>query len=496
MYSSPSSLSLIGKSDRNSDIARRLITDSLVQYDADLDLVPMLATSWDVSPDGLTVSFELRRDVRWHDGSRVTADDVVFSVAKARDPSALERSYLSQFEDLVSLEALGEHRVRAVYSEPYADFLEAWTLPIIPAHLAGIEEDLLAGEFARNPVGCGPFRFVRYEEDIELVLEANPDYWMGRPALDGIRFEIVPNERTAYQALLRGDVDFMGAPPDIWREALASEDASHLGKLVFERMMVWYIAWNLSGGDPLFDDAGVRRAMMLALDREPFIEKVLDGLGLPATTTYHPSSPWAAPDLEPIGYDPDAARRLLEEAGWIDRDGDGIRDREGRRFSFTLLAARSSQEINARIVAWVQQSLREVGVEMEIEILEWGAFRERRGAGRFDAIASTLGFTPIADQSELYHSSAREAGFNFFGLDDPTVDALLERGRVTFDPEARAEIYHELQRRLDEIQPIAAVFHFSQPVLYDPRLTGLEPSGIDLWRITPGPRAWSWTEGP
>jgi peptide/nickel transport system substrate-binding protein len=234
--------------------------------------------------------------------------------------------------------------------------------------------------------------------------------------------------------------------------------------------------------------------MVLALDRRPFIEKVLGGLAKPAATTYHPDSVWADPGITPLPYDPGEASRLLDEAGWADHDGDGVRERRGRPFEFTLLMPVSRQEISGRIAAWVQQSLAEIGVRMEIETLEFGAYLERRSSGQFDAVMASLTFTPIPDQFELDHSSAAKDGFNFFGLSDPEIDRLLERGRQSFDPAERVALYRRLQRRLEELQPIACVFNFASPVLHDPRLGGLQPSPIDLWRITPGPRAWRWEE--
>jgi peptide/nickel transport system substrate-binding protein len=494
LYAEPQSLSLLGKHDRSSGIVARLVTDSLVQYDARLDLQPMLATSWEVSPDGRTVTFELRDGVRWHDGAPFTARDVVFSVEKSREPATEAKSFLTGFQDLVRVEALDDLTVRAEYSKSYADFMEAWTVPIIPEHLAGREPELLRSEFARHPVGCGPFRFVRHEPGQEIVFAANDDYWGGKPAIEGVTLQVIPDERTAYQALLRGDLHLVSVPPDIWAEAEASREADRLGRLLFYRLTVWYIAWNQDGSHEALTDPRVRRAMLLALDREPFAEKVLGGLGKAAATTYHPDSVWADPGIVPLPYDPQEASRLLDEAGWQDPDGDGIRERRGRPLELTLLTPASRQEISGRIAAWVQQSLAEIGVRMEIETLEFGAFLERRRSGQFDALMASLTFTPIPDQYELYHTSATEDGFNFFSFSDPEVDRLLELGRQSFDRAEREAVYRELQRRLEELQPMSCLFHFASPVLHDPRLRGLQPSPIDLWRITPGPRVWSWEE--
>lgn len=494
MSHDPPSLSLIGKTDRNSEILAAQLTDALLQYDERMVLQPRLAETYDVSDDGLTLTFRLRRGVRWHDSRPVTAADVVFSVEQARDPTVENRSFAAQFRDLVSLEAVDEHTVRARYSEATPDAIEAWRLPIVPRHLAETGAELVTGEFARHPVGCGPFRFVRYLPGEEIVLEANDDYWDGRPSIDRLVFRIYPDARTGFQALLGDDLDIMVVTPDLWREAQTSEAGSRLESVLYFRLTLWQIGWNQDGSNPFFTDARVRRAMMLALDREKFIANVAHGLARRAVTSYHPDLVWTDPTLEPLPYDPDEAQRLLDEAGWVDSDGDGVRDRDGRPFRFTLTIYTSTQAINDQMAAWQQQSWAEIGVAAEIEKIEWQQFRERRGAHEYEAATYSLGFTPIPDQLELYHSTAREGGFNYVGLSDSEVDRLLELGRTTWDPDERRRIYYRLQRRLHELQPIGCLLHFATPVLYDRRLKGVVPSPLDHWRTTSGPRVWRWVD--
>lgn len=491
----PNSLTIIGKGDRYSILIGRLLSDSLVHYDASLALRPGLAESWQVSEDGRTVTFRLRPGVRWHDGLPVTARDVVFTIRKVRDPATEARSYAPQFDHLEQLEAADERTVTARYSVPYADFLAAWWVPIIPEHAVASDEDFLSGPFSQSPVGCGPFRLARYDPDRRIELEANPDYWAGPPAIRRLVLEILPDAHTAYQALLRGEIDLMAATPDLYEEARRADRP--LGRLVYYRLNVWYLGLNQDGSNALFLDPRVRRALVLGLDREGFATKLTGGLARPATTSYHPQSPWADPALPPLPYDPREAARLLEEAGWRDGDGNGVRERDGRPFRFTLLTTASTEEITDRMAAWIQQSLAEIGVRMEIEPLEWKAFQERREAGRFEAFMSGQAFDAIPDQFELYHSTAtaRNGGFNYVAFRDPEVDRLVEQGRTTFDAEARRGIYHRLQARLRELQPISPLFHFASPVLHDARLAGIEPSALDHWRIKPGPAGWHWVEG-
>ncbi len=490
----PLTLSIIGSGDRYAQLVGRMLSDALVLYDADLHLQPRLAESWEISDEGRSVTFRLRRGVRWHDGTPFTARDVLATIDKIRDPRSKARSYAAGFgEETVTVTAPDDYTVVARYREPYADFLEYWWVPIIPAHAVG-DGDLLTSEFARHPVGCGPFRFLEYRPGERLVLEANDDYWDGRPRIDSLVFRIFPDERTAYQAFVRGELDLMPASPDIFAEAASAERRWPVERIVHYRLNVWYLGWNQDGSNPFYDDPRVRRAMVMSLDRERFAATLRGGLARPAITTWHPRSPWSDAALTPLPYAPDEARRLLEQAGWIDRDGDGIRERDGRRFSATLLIRASSQEIVDQMAQWIQQSVRQIGVEMQIDKLEGAAFMEEVRAGRFEAMMSGLTVTPIPDQFELYHSSAHGSGFNYVGLHDPEVDRLLEAGRRTFDETTRLEIYHRLQRRVHELQPISPLFNFASTLIHDARLKGIEPSPVGEWRITPGPRAWFWAE--
>ncbi len=492
----PQTLSLLGKNDRYSQVIGQLVSDSLVRYDESLELVPRLAASWDVSDGGRTVEFHLRPGVRWQDGAPVTSRDVLFSVEKARDPAVEAHTYRAQFADLEAIDAPDDLTVRARYREGFADFLEAWTLPILPEHLAGRDADLLTGAFAQAPVGCGPFRLVRYDPGRGIVLEAWDGYWDGPPRLRKLVFKVIKDERTQYQELLGGGLDLLGVTPDLWEEHRGDPSrGKDIAAFTYHRLSLTLVAWN-EVGNPFFADPRVRIAMMHALDRETFIRSVAHGLATPAATTFLAGSPWTDPSIRPWAYDPAEAGRLLDDAGWIDRDGDGVRDRDGRPFRFTLLVPQGSQEITDRIAQWMQQSLASLGVAVELEKLEWRTYLERRNAGRFEAAMAFMSFTPIPDCYELYHSSQRDGGYDFFGLDDPEVDRLVERGRRTFDRAARVEVYHRLQARLHALEPLGCLFQFTVPVLVRRGLEGVRPTAIDYWRVVPGPRAWHWSDDP
>lgn len=492
----PQSLTLIGNTDRFAGDLGRLISDSLVDYDAAGRFVPRLARSWTLSADGRELEFVLREGARWHDGAPVTARDVAFTWDRVRDPATQARTWASQFAPIESVLVAGDHRVVVRYREAIAEPLEPWRVPLVPAHLAETGAAFLTGSFSRHPVGCGAYRFVRHEPGVEVVVEANPDYWDGAPANRGITFRILRDDRTSFEALLRGDVDVWVATPDFWREAQSSPRAGGLARFVNERQALWYLGFNVDGSNPFFDDARVRRAVTGALDRDRFAASVARGLARPPATSYLPGNPWRDPSLAARACDPDVSRALLAEAGWRDLDGDGVVERGGRAFSFSLLYASGNQEIADRIAAWIQRSLAEVGIAVRLERLEWQMLQQRRREGRFEAAMASWHLGISGDQWEIWHSTARANGLNYGGFRDAEVDALLERGRRERDPGARREIYATLQRRLFELEPIVPLFQFLQPVLHDARLHGVSGSPFGLYDFSPGARGWRWSGGP
>jgi peptide/nickel transport system substrate-binding protein len=491
--STPNSLSLIGNSDTNSNQLATFISDGLVGYDAQGRYVPLVARSWDLSPDGTGVTFHVRDGVKWHDGAAVTARDVVYTVAKARDPETQSRSWASSFTEVASMETPDDLTLVVRYAHPYADALEPWRIPLVPEHVASKDAKFLDGAFSHHPIGCGPFRFVSYDTGQRLELEAFDGYWGGRPPIDRVSFKVITSERTAFESLLLGQLDLFSVSPDLWKESGSTPAGKRLARLVYYRASGWRIDWNQTDKVPYFHDKRVRRAMLLALDRAKFVESVLGGLARPGISSFPPESPWSDPSIGPIPFDPAESRRLLDEAGWKVPAPGGTRERGGVPFRFKMTISAGSYELTDRIAAWMQQSLADVGVDMQIEKIPWDAFQARRRAHTFDAAMSTMNFDITPDRFDLYHSSSRDGGYNFGAFSDPDVDRLLEQVRGTVDQAARRALCFELQHRLDDLQPVSFLLQLASPVLHDPDLTGLVPSPVGLYQIVPGPRAWRWS---
>ena len=433
-----------------------LLFNGLLKYNEQLQIVGDLAESWTVSEDGLTITFHLRPNVRWHDGTPVTAEDVQFTYQKLIDPN-VHTPFSSSYELVKSVTVIDPQTVRVQYNEPFAPALESWMMGIIPKHLLA-HEDLNTTAFLRKPVGHGPYRFVRWKTGELIELSANPDYFEHRPHIDRYLYRIIPDQATLFLELLTGGVDMTGLSPLQYRR---QTDVPYIQrryqKFRYPSFGFTYLGYNLQ--DERFKDLRVRQAINLAIDKQAILNGVLYGLGSVATGPY-PKESWAYnPDVVPPAPDPQVAKALLAQAGWADHDGDGWLDRNGQRFQFTLLTNQGN-EVRRQVAELVQQQLKAIGMDVKIRVIEWSAFvHEFIDKKRFEAVLLGWNLSRDPDLYDIFHSSkTKEGEYNFIGYANPEVDQLLEAGRRTFGQEARQRIYRDVHRRLAEDEPYTFLF--------------------------------------
>ena len=433
-----------------------LIFNGLVKYDRDLQLVGDLAERWEIREGGLEILFFLKRGVRWHDGAPFTADDVTFTYERLIDPT-VPTPYRGDFERISSVEALGPHTVRVRYQEPFAPSLSSWAMWILPKHLLQ-GQDLTTTPFREHPTGTGPFRFHRWIQGDRVELKANPDYFEGRPYLHGVITRVIPDQATIFLELQAQGVDETTLTPvQFQRMTETPRFRNAFRKFRYPSLGYTYLGYNLK--DPKFQNLQVRRAINLAIDKQEMIRGVLMGLGMEATGPF-PQESWAFnPEVKPAPFDPDQARALLSSAGWRDTDSDGVIDKDGVPFEFTLLTNQGNltRELTAQII---QRRLQEVGIRVKIWILEWSTllhqFIDKR---KFDAILLGWSLSREPDPYDIWHSSKTGEGeFNFIGYSNPKVDELLIEGRRNFDLKVRTKVYQEMHRILYEEQPVCFLF--------------------------------------
>jgi peptide/nickel transport system substrate-binding protein len=453
------------------------IFNGLVKYDKDIRLVGDLAERWDVSRDGKTITFHLRKGVTWHDGAPFTADDCLFTYQKLMDPK-VATPYSSSYTDVSKAEVLGPRTFRVTYREPFSPALESWAIGIIPRHLLD-GRDLNTDAFNRNPVGTGPYRFKEWIAGQKIVLEANDRYFEGRPNIDQYIYRIIPDSSTMFQELLSGGVDMMGLNAvQYLRKSETRRIRENYRKFRYPANAYTYLGYNLAGA--LFSDRTVRQALAYAIDRQSIIDGVLLGVGQPCTGPFSHVS-WAYnPAVKPYPYDPDRASRLLAEAGWSERGADGVLVRKGVPFRFTILTNQGNGE-RIRAAEIIQQNLKKIGVDVRIRVMEWQAFLEQIDKRSFDAILLGWSMGRDPDLYDIWHSSRTKKGeYNFIGYRNAEVDRLLVEGRRTFDLEKRRRIYYRIHEVLADEQPYAFLYVPDATPIVHKRFQGIAvaPLGI------------------
>jgi len=428
------------------------VFNGLLKYDQDLILVGDLAESWEVKEGPRPeITFTLRPGVRWHDGRPFTAEDVRFTYQTIMDEKT-NTVRRSDYELVDRLEVLDARHLRVIYREPFSPGLSSWTMGIIPRHLlAGA--DINTTPFNRRPVGTGPFKFGEWVSDEKIALTANLDYFEGRPYLDRIIYRIIPETSLSEIELLTGGIDLFSTYPHQYQRM--SRDP-RLTLYRYPSLGYTYIGYNQNSF--LFQDRRVRQALTMAINREEMITFILFGLGRQATGPFPGHLWYADPKVAPWPFDPDRARRYLKEAGWEDRDGDGILEKDGKPFRFTLIT-NSGNEVRKDVGVLIQRYWRDLGIDVKLEMYEWSVFLKNFINPRhFDAciLGWSLGVDP--DAYNIWHSKQIKDGFNFIGYQNPVADRLWEAGRREYQPDKRRQIYHQLQALLAEDQPYTFLF--------------------------------------
>jgi peptide/nickel transport system substrate-binding protein len=461
--SSPTNLDPRIGIDAQSERIDDLIFDDLLARDEHLNVKPGLAESWEVR-DPLTYVFHLHRGVKFHDGRPLTSKDVKWSFdsllqGKVRSTKAAAYRFVDR------VEAIDDFTIAFHMKEPSSTLpwnLSGGAMGIVPYGASG-------EEMSRHPIGSGPFRFISAEQDSDVVIESNPDYWGEKARLKQVRFIVVPDTTTRALELRKGSAD-------IAINALAFDTVLTLqrdAKLEIIRApgtVLAYIAFNLR--DPILKDEHVRQALAYAIDRRPLIHNLWRDFARPAASVLPPES-WAYDsDVAKYDFNPEHARQLLDAAGYPPKDG--------VRFHITMKT--STEESSRLLAAVLQQQLRAVGIALDIRSFEFATFFSDVTHGEFQMYSLRwIGGNEDPDIFELIFHSSRiiPKGANRSFYSNPTVDALVDRARSVNDQNERRQLYSEIQRTLATEVPYVNLWYNDNILVHSKRVRGLtlNPSG-------------------
>jgi peptide/nickel transport system substrate-binding protein len=450
--------------DEASGRVAQLVFSTLLNIGDDLRPQPMLAERLD-NPDPLTYIASLRHGVKFHDGHEMTAKDVVFTYGQMIDPLYVS-PFKGAFRSLKNVTALDDYRVQFTLNEPFTAF---------PMQLAGLPAVIPAGSgpgFGDHPIGTGPYKFVRYAVDDQVVLAPFTDYFNGPPKNTGIVIRVLPDDTMRGLELRKGSIDLVvnDLPPDIVHQfegkgfALAKSaglDYSYLG---------------INMRDPVLADKRVRHAIGYAIDRHAIVEYLRRGLARPATGLI-PSQAWAyEPDIFQFTYDPNRARQLLDEAGYKDPDGDGPLPR-------LQLSLKVSNNEETRLQATViQQQLRDVGIDLDVRSYEFATMYADVLKGNFQMFSLQWVGGAMVDPDILrrvfYSTQTPPAGFNRGHYSNPEVDRLLDLAGAATSEAERKKYYGEVQKIVAEDAPYISIWNRTNVAVAQPTLTGLHLNAV------------------
>jgi peptide/nickel transport system substrate-binding protein len=447
--------------DAYSEHLHALIFDSLVGRDEQMNIIPDLAEAWE-TPDPLTYVFHLRRGVKFHDGRALTSADVKFTFDSILS-GAVRSPKRGTFPMVKDIETPDDYTVVFRLSEPFSSFLWNLTRPgigIVPSG-AGKEE-------ARNPIGTGPYRVVSVDQDEEIVLERNPEYFGGAPKLERVRFRIVPEAIVRALELRKGSADIAGVgslTPDM---VLALTKQPRILAEEQPGTQFAYIAFNFD--DPILAHREVRQALAYATDRATLIRYLLRGQARPASSLLPPNH-WAfEPNVRQYAYDPGEAEKLLDAAGYT-RGADGVR---------IHLALKTSTEESTRVLGEaLADQWKKVGVDLQLKPLENATFQADIGRGSFQLY--TLRWVGANNDPDIFRyvfSSKRMPpdGANRGHYHNPTLDALIDQQRVEMDREKRKAILSQIQKIVAEDEPYINLWYVDNVCVHRDRITGIELS--------------------
>ncbi|MDR1614742.1 MAG: peptide-binding protein [Campylobacteraceae bacterium] len=438
MSANPSRINPILSTDTVSSEIAQYIFNSLITYDENASIKLELAKSYQFL-DNKTLLFTLRDDIFWSDGKSFSAQDVVFTYETITSPTVFT-PYAESFRHIDKVEAIDDLNIKITYKYPYFAALETWTTGILPYHILNNESSIMTSSFNHKPIGTGAFILKDFSISNNFILTANQNYFMGSPKLERIVYHFAPDGSTEFLMLKSGELDIGSLTPLQVKKQI--DEKFHEQFNIYETIShsYSYVGFNLNL--PKFQDARVREALSLAIDRQELIDLLLFGEGIICTGPFMPHTKVFNPDVKAPAHDIKKAKELLKQAGYDEKNP----------FEFELITNSGPRTYIAQIL---QHQLKNAGVNMKIRVMEWQAFLNTVvNPRRFEAILMGWQMGIKADAYQIWHSeSAKIGGFNLVNYKNDKVDMLIKKAEKVIDEEEFSTIYREIFKLIAEDNP-------------------------------------------
>lgn len=481
-----------------------LVYSPLILLDENNEYKPGLAESYEFSDDQLTVTFHLRKDVKWHDGEPFTADDVLFTFTSMADPNytgsrfneiskiAGAQDYHDGKADSISgIKVIDENTISFTYTEVFAPSLSNFSQRgIIPKHVwskVNIADWDNASDLLNKPIGTGPYKFVEFKPDQYVELIRNEDYFLGAPKIEKFVFKVT-NTETELSELAKGDLDVVTLTSTKEEDFKMLKDA---GMKIEEKPSANYQFMTMNSNREFFKDKKVRQAITYAINRDGMAKSLIGEHGQVVNTPLSLAG-WAYPQsgLNTYDYNLDKAKELLGEAGW--KENNGVLEKDGVKFEVDMMVP-TGNKIREQSAPIIQQNLKDVGITVNISTMDIASAMEKtHGEGDYDM--GLFGFTLEVDpgDADRYWASSIANGsqFNFSNFKNTESDQLLEKATKTLDRDERKEIYAQWGQLINEEAPYVFLYSQNDIRAYNPKLEGYKFSaysvfpGIEKWTIS------------
>lgn len=439
-----------------------LIFTGLTGHDANNKVVPSLAKSWDFDKDTNTYTFLLRDDVKWHDGTAFTANDVKFTIETIQNPESMSE-IASNYEDIESVEIISDYEVKIKLTAPNVAMLDYLTVGMIPKHvLEG--KDIATSEFNKSPIGTGPYKLDKWDIGQSIKLVKNTDYYNGEPEIDNVVFKIVTDYKARAMQLKTGELDLTQiTPADM--AVIEGTDGFELYKC--KTADYRGILYNFNA--PLFkNNPMLPNALSYGIDREAIIETVLLGQGVSAYSPLQ-MGPYNNPDIEKFDYNTDKAKEELEKLGWK-LGSDGIYEKNGEKLSFEIVCGEGDQ-VRIDMANVCSQQFKQIGVDAKVKVnaeIDWA---------NQDTYLIGWG-SPFDPDDHTYKVFGTDKGANYSSYSNAKVDELLKAARSTDDDAKRLELYKEFQEVMTEAMPYTYIAYIDAIYAADNNIKGISKDTV------------------